>query len=48
MPPNLMETKEENWIKNQLLENLPTNKGDGEENRKIIKYKYHQWKNLLI
>ena len=30
------ETKEENRTKDQLMKNLPTNEGDGDENRKII------------
>ena len=30
------ETEEENRTRDQLMKNLPTNKGDGEENRKII------------
>ena len=28
------------------MKNLPTNEGDGEENRKIIKCRYRRWKNL--
>ena len=29
------------------MKNLPTDEGDGEENWKIIKYRYCQWKKLL-
>ena len=30
------ETKEKNRTRDQLMKNLPTDEGDGEENRKII------------
>ena len=30
------ETKEENRTRQQLMKNLPTDEGDGEENRNII------------
>ena len=30
------ETEEKNRTSDQLIKNLPTNKGDGEENQKII------------
>ena len=42
------ETEEENRIRDQSIKNLPTNEGDGEENQKIIKYRYCRWKNLPI
>ena len=29
-------TEVENWTRDQLLKNLPTDEGDGEENQKII------------
>ena len=29
------------------MKNLPIDEGDGEENQKIIKYRYCRWKNLL-
>ena len=31
-------TEEENWTRDQLMKNFPTDERDGEENRKIIKY----------
>ena len=34
--------------KRSIDEKPPTDKGDREENRKIIKCRYHQWKNLPI
>ena len=38
---NQWETEEENWIRDQLMNNLPTDEEDGEENQKIIKYRYY-------
>ena len=40
------ETEEENRTWDQSMKNISTDEGNGEENRKIIKYKYCQWKNL--
>ena len=42
------ETEEENRTRDQSMKNLPTNEGDEEENRKIIRCRYCQWKNLPI
>ena len=42
------ETEEENRTRDQSMKNLPTNEKDGEENRKIIKCRYRQSKNLPI
>ena len=42
------ETEEENRTRVQLIKNLPTDEGDGEKNRKIIKCRYRRWKNLPI
>ena len=36
LPTQLWETEEENRTKDQSMKNLPTDEGDGEENRKII------------
>ena len=42
------EIEEENRIKDQLMKNLQNLiEKVWEENRKIIKYKYCRWKNLL-
>ena len=35
------ETEEKNRIRDYLIKNLPIDEGDGEENRKIIKYRYY-------
>ena len=39
-------TKEENWTRDQLMKNLPTDEGDGEENGKIISVHIIDEKNL--
>ena len=36
------ETEKENQTRVQLMKNLLTDEGDGEENRKIIKCRYRQ------
>ena len=36
------ETEEENRTRDQSMKNLPIDEKDGEENRKIIKYRYCQ------
>ena len=46
LPTQWRETEEENRIRDQLMKNLSTDKGDREENWKIIKCRYCQWKNL--
>ena len=40
------ETEEEKQTRDQSIKNLLTDEGDREENRKIIKCRYCQWKNL--
>ena len=40
------EIEEENQTRDQSIKNLPTDKGNGEENQKIIKCRYRWWKIL--
>ena len=47
LQPNNGKTEEENRIRDQSIKNLPIEEGDGEENWKIIRCRYCQWKNFL-
>ena len=40
LPTRWRENEEENRIMDQLIKNLSTDKGDGDENQKIIKCRY--------